>query len=216
LKWIYTLFLIIFIPITLYAPEPETYLTDNDYQIIEKNYQYYRWASIVCNIPIEVFIAIHYRECNLLRGFYSHKRKVIVHNLGGPFMLDCGGEGTSDFEANIRYHELKIAKKYRFKGDTRVSHNFAFACLVVANKIKNKTRYGLDTEEGIADMFWGYNSRINGAYLNSAYVCSDPKNGHIMTFKFKGKTIIDTRPGCLPIWKELKKSKRLQNISHKY
>jgi len=119
-------------------------------------------------------------------------------------MLDCGAEGTLEFEARIRYHEKKIADKYRFNDDTRISHNFAFACLVAADFIKQKARYGLNTEKGVADMFWGYNGRIKGSYLNSAYVCSDPKNGNVMTFKYKNKVITDTRAGCLPIWKELK------------
>jgi len=188
------------------------YLTDRDYKLIEQNYKYYHWAATMCDIPVEVLIAIHYRECELLRGRYSYRRKITVHNLGGPFMLDCGGEGTPDFENNIRYYERKIAKKYDYKGDIRVSHNFEFACLVAANEIKSKARYGFDTKHGIADTFWGYNGRAHKSYLDSAYVSSDPENGNVMSFKFSGRTIVDTRPGCLVIWKELKHSKKLQII----
>jgi len=196
--------------------EESQYLTDRDYLMITQNYGYYSWAATKCDIPVELMIAIHHRECRLHRGYYSYRRKIIVHNLGGPFMLDCGGEGTPDFEANIRHYEHKIAKKYNYKGDTRVSHNFEFACLVAANEIKNKTRYGLDTERGIADTFWGYNGRVHKSYLDSAYVCSDPKNGNVMSFFFKGKRTIDTNPGCLAILKELKNSKKLKAIALKY
>jgi len=193
-----------------------TYLTDKDYQIIKQNYKYYHWAATNCSIPIEALIAIHHRESRLRRGWYSYKRKVVVKNLGGPFMLDCGGENTGEFEANIRREERRIAKKYNFKGDTRVSYNFAFACLVAVDYIKTKARYGLDTRHGIADMFWGYNGRAHKSYLHSAYVYSDPKNGKTMSFTYLGKTKVDFNPGCLALWRELKKSKKLRIIASKY
>lgn len=192
------------------------YLTDRDYRMIEQNYKYYHWATTVCDIPVETLIAVHYRESGLHRGWYSFKRKAVVKNLGGPFMLDCGGEGTTEFETRIRYYEQKIANKYSFKGDTRVSHNFAFACLVAADMMKSKARYGLGTEEGVADAFWGYNGRVRGSYLNSAYVCSDPKRGKIMHFNFQRRTKADVNPGCLTLWRELKQSKKLHNIILKH
>jgi len=201
---------------TEYLSEVLQYLTDRDYQVIEQNYKYYHWAAKICDIPEELLIAIHYRESKLYHGYYSFKRKVLVKNLGGPFMLDCGGQGTDEFKANIRYEECRIAKKYNFKGDTRVSHNFIFACLVAADYIKNKTRYDLNTEHGVADMFWGYNGRAHKSYLHSAYVCSDPKNGKKMSFIFKGREIVDVNPGCLAIWRELKNSKKLLIITSKY
>jgi len=198
------------------SPEIEKYLTDRDYRLIQKNYKYYHWAAEGCNIPVESLIAIHYRESRLHRGYYSYKRKVVVKNLGGPFMLDCGGDGTDEFEANIRREERRIAKKYKFEGDTRVSHNFAFACLVAADYIKSKARYGLKTKKGIADMFWGYNGRVHKSYLDSSYVCSDPKNGNTMSFVYLGNTIVDSNPGCLAIFEELNNSKRFRKIVSKY
>lgn len=210
------------IPKTLYSveinslTEPIGYLTNRDYEIIEQNYKYYYWASKKVGIPIEILIAIHYRESNLRMGYYSKKKKVLIKNIGGPFMLDRGGDETPDFDLNIRRYEHMVAQKYNYKGDTRVSHNFEFACLVAANEIKSKNRYGFNNEHGIADTFWGYNGRVRGSYLNSAYVCSDPKNGNILVFKLKDKTITDTRPGCLLIWKELKASEKFQAIVQKY
>jgi hypothetical protein len=194
----------------------ESYLTDRDYQVIEQNMPDYQWAIARCEIPIEVLVAIHYRESGLHKGHYSFKRKVLVKNLGGAFMLDCGGEGTPEFEQNIRYEERKIAKQYDYDGDNRVSHNFRFACLVAANEIKKKARYGLETEEGIADTFWGYNGRVRGSYMNSAYVSSDPNGGKVMDFTFRGTKIVDINPGCMVLWKELKNSKRFKEIILKY
>ncbi len=194
-------------------PEVSKYLTDRDYRKIQQNYKYYYWAATNCDVPVEALIAIHYRESKLYRGWYSFRKKAVVKNLGGPFMLDCGGEGTEEFEANIRREERRIAKKYNFEGDTRVSHNFAFACLVAVDYIKNKARYGLDTKHGITDMFWGYNGRAHKSYLHSSYVCSDPKNGKIMSFTFQGKTKVDGNPGCLALWRELNNSKKLRDIT---
>lgn len=198
---------------TKHSVETLQYLKDRDYQMIQKNYKYYYWAATKCDIPIETLIAIHHRESKLYRGYYSFTRNIVVKNLGGPFMLDCGGEGTIEFKANIRYEERRIAKKYNFEGDTRVSHNFTFACLVAADYIKNKARYSLDTEHGVADMFWGYNGRAHKSYFDSSYVSSDPKNSKIMSFTFKGKAKNDVNPGCLVLWKELKNSKKFRAIS---
>ena len=118
-------------------------------------------------------------------------------------MLDLGGEGTPEFVSRIRKEESRIAAIYSYVGDTRVSHNFEFACLVAAHYIKAKARYGLDTVRGVADMFWGYNGRYHDSYLLSSYVSSDPENGVILSFTFKGVTKSDMNAGCLAVWKEL-------------
>ena len=196
--------LIIVLFITPCVMAYNSYLTDRDFKIIKQNYNYYQWASELCDIPIEMLIAVHYREAHLHHGFYSHRRKIVVHNLGGAFMLDCGEDGTPNFEINIRNKEQEISKIYNYTGDTRVSHNFEFACLVAAHYIKTKARYGLNTEHGIADTFWGYNGRYHASYLKSSYVCSDPKNGNVMSYYYKANKRIDTNPGCLIIWRELK------------
>jgi hypothetical protein len=169
------------------------YLTDKDFELIEQNYPYYKWASSICDIPIEMLIAVHYRESHLKR----------TKNIGGAFMLDCGGDGTPDFDLNIRQEEQKIASIYGYALDASISNDFAFACLVAAHYIKSKARYDLNTEHGVADAFWGYNGRAYSSYLKSAYVCSDPKNGNVMYYYYKGKKRIDVNPGCLVIWHEL-------------
>lgn len=205
---------LLLLPVTISASE--SYLTDKDYQKIEENYPAYAWALEQCDVPIEMLIAIHYRESGLHKGHYSFARKKVIKNLGGAFMLDCGGEGTEEFEQNIRNEERKVAKQYNYKGDTRVSHNFKFACLVAASEFLEKARYGLDTDEGVADAFWGYNGRVRDSYLKSAYVSSDPLRGRVMDFTFRGKRIIDINPGCMALWKELKDSKRLKEIILNY
>lgn len=180
-----------------------TYLTDRDYKLIAQNLEYYLLAAATCDVPVEMIIAIHYRESYLRRGYYASKRKVVVNNIGGPFMLDCGGEGTPDFEANIRFEEKRIAKLYNYNPDARVSSDFAFACLVAAHYIKIKARFDLSTEHGVADTFWGYNGRAHKSCRDSAYVYSDPLNGNTMTLTFNGKTFVDRNAGTFVIWREL-------------
>jgi hypothetical protein len=186
-------------------PVRKTYLTKKDIQLIKKFMPEYKAAAKKIGVPVLALPAIHYRESGLRLGFYSFKRKVLVKNLGGPFMLDCGG-GGAEFTQRIREYEKKVFKLYY--GDSqhtpKVSHQFWFACLVAAYELKTKMRPDKWKDALLPDALWGYNGRVTWCGLeSSSYVWNDPKNGHPLKMRVNGIESIDTRPGTMIIYQEL-------------
>ena len=205
------------------------YLTDRDIRLIRKNWSDYRYAAKKVGVPVLALVAIHYREADLYKGYYSKKKKRVIRNVGGPFMLDLGPlNNHAEFARRIRKHEKKVYLKYLFKGgETRypkVSHNFRFAAVVAAHHLDMKARCGLfipsvwgpvgdmgADKECLADALWGYNGRAGwhkGEHQNSSYVWSDPKRGVFLKMRYTKKDgtvkeFIDTRPGVMVIYKEL-------------
>lgn len=146
----------------------------------------------------------------MLDGWYSARRKKVVSNIGGPFMLDLGGEGP-EFGKRIRAYEAKIFKLYEGQGQApRVSNNFDFACLVAAHELKTKMRKG----RGLDDAVWGYNGRIRGTTVKqNAYTWNNPLKGHKMIFRHRDKQghmleFIDERPGVMVIYGEILKLRK--------
>lgn len=180
------------------------YLKPRDIDRIRAHWAQYSKAAEIVGVPVEVLPAIHYRESGLLDGWYSAKRKVVVHNLGGPFMLDCGGEGE-EFKRNIRAYEAKVFRLYVGDGPVpRVSDNFDFAALCAAHELKSKMR-----GKGLADAVWGYNGRSKmHTYKANPYLWNNPRKGHKMLAKYRdrhGEIIqyIDERPGVMVIYSEI-------------
>jgi hypothetical protein len=187
------------------SPLHAGYLKDRDLARIRLHWQEYDYAAKVVGIPVEILPAIHYRESGLLDGWYSHRMQQVRENIGGPFMLDLGGDGPA-FEARIRAYEAKIFKLYVGEGPApRVSNNFDFACLVAAHELKTKMRKG----KGLADAVWGYNGRAKGATLKTnAYTWNNPIKGHKMIAKYRDRhgeivSYIDERPGVMVIYGEI-------------
>lgn len=186
------------------------YLKPRDLDRIRAHWAEYEYAAERVGIPVEILPAIHYRESGLLDGWYSHRMKQVRENLGGPFMLDLGGEGP-EFGKRIRAYEAKIFKLYEGGGEVpRVSNNFDFACLVAAHELKTKMRKG----KGLADAVWGYNGRAKGATLaTNAYTWNNPLKGHRMIFRYRDKQghlleFIDERPGVMVIYGEILKLRK--------
>lgn len=86
----------------------QKYLIERDYRVIKEHWQDYKYAADLTGVPILLLPAIHYREAHLFTGWYSHKRKEVVKNIGGPFMLDLGplNDGV-EFERRIRAYEKR-------------------------------------------------------------------------------------------------------------
>lgn len=182
------------------------YLTSKDVAKIKTNWAAYSIAAEVTDLPVEILPAIHHRESNLNLGFYSFKKKTIVKNVGGPFMLD---KGHKHFVKGIRDYEMEIWRLYGYTGNPpRISDNFQFAALVAAHELKSKMR-----GKGLADAVWGYNGRSKMVtFRENAYVWNHPnrrkmiaryrdKDGHLLEY-------IDERPGVMVIYAEILKLRK--------
>ncbi len=203
----------------------ETYLTEENILTVRENWSDYNYAAKKFDVPVLVLVAIHYRESDLRKGWYSKKRQEVVRNIGGPFMLDFGPLGDhKEFARRIRAYEKRMHRKY---GDgssvvPKVSHDFRFAAWTAAQHLKNKDRFvmvkrdGTIDNEAIADAVWGYNGRAswhrdskgNRTHEKSSYVWSDPKNGITLFMQYRKKDgtmkrFIDMRPGVMIIYSEL-------------
>ena len=219
------LLLLSFLATTSHIQARESYLEYGDLITIKANYSGYKKAGDLVGIPPLLLAAIHYREADLHKGFYSKKRKTVTKNIGGPFMLDLGplNDGT-EFIRRIRIHERVVYCKY-FKNCggriPRVSHDFSFAILVAAHHLKLKSKCGFKTEDCMAYAAWGYNGRAswhvdkNGkkTHKRSSYVWADPKNGVNLQMQYKRrdgtvKKYADDRPGVMVIYRELVELKR--------
>ena len=184
----------------------ETYLTARDIKLIRANWSDYRYAAQKVSVPVVVLAAIHYREADLHKGWYSKRRNKVIKNIGGPFMLDFGPVGNHvEFARRIRAHEKVIYNLYGLS-PTKISHDFRFSAIVAADHLKKKANCGLMKIECLAYAVWGYNGRARwhkGDHRNSSYVWSDPKNGKVLMMRYKDKEFPDTRPGVMIIYKEL-------------
>ena len=195
------------------SAEKNTYLTERNISTIQENWLDYAYAEDKVGIPVLLLAAIHYREADLHKGYYSYKRKKLIKNIGGPFMLDLGPlNDNAEFVKRIRGHEKYIHTLYGGVTPTpKVSHDFKFAVLVAAHHLLVKSKCDLDTEECMAYAVWGYNGRPSwhkGDHKNSSYVWSDPKNGVSLMMRYRKKDgtikeFTDTRPGVMVIYKEL-------------
>lgn len=191
----------------------EPYLTDKDITTIQKNLLDYDYAAKKFDIPVLILASIHYREAGLYRGWYSKKRKKLIKNVGGPFMLDLGPRNDpAEFARRIRKHEKFIHKYMGGSGSVpKISHDFRFSAIVAAYHLRIKTKCPLNRIDCLSDAVWGYNGRAawhKGKHQNSSYVWSDPKNGKKMLMRFTKrdgtiKEFVDTRPGVMVIYKEL-------------
>lgn len=184
------------------------YLTSKDVAKIKTHWAAYSIAAEVTDLPVEILPAIHHRESNLNLGFYSFKKKAIVKNVGGPFMLD---KGSKHFVKGIRDYETEIWRLYGYTGNPpRISENFQFAALVAAHELKSKMRKG----RGLDDAVWGYNGRIRGTTVKqNAYTWNNPLKGHRMIFRHRDKQghlleFIDERPGVMVIYGEILKLRK--------
>lgn len=183
------------------------YLEGRHLRLIREYWPDYVYAAQCTGVPVDILPAIHLRESELKR----------TRNIGGPFMLDLGGEGA-EFNRRIRVYERAVWKKYGGHGPApKVGRDFGFACLVAAHELKTK-----DRGRGLADMVWGYNGRAawhrdpdgNRSHQASSYVWNDPKAGLVMTKRFKNKgawvQYLDTRPGVMVIYAEIRAWRRGQ------
>ena len=206
---------VLLIPVSL-SPN---YFTDKDLETIQSNMDAYQYAENLTDVPVLLLAAIHYRESGLHKGYYSRKRKKVIKNIGGPFMLDYGPlNDHKEFARRIRAHEAKVHKLYKLDGPVaKISHNFKFASLVAAHHIKLKTRKRFKGKERLADAVWGYNGRASWhvlekgdkpSHINSSYVWSDPLRNHKMPAQYRDKhkrlvKYMDSRAGVMVLYKEL-------------
>lgn len=192
--------------------------------------QDYTHAEEIVGVPALLLAAIHYRESNLHKGYYSKKRKKVVKNIGGPFMLDLGPlNDGAEFIKRIRWYEKMLFRLYEGRGSApKVSHNFSFAVLIAAHHLKLKSHDPIttgectalltgkddclfETSECVAYAVWGYNGRASwhkADHRNSSYVWNDPKNGKVLMMRYRKKDgtlkeFLDTRPGVMIIYREL-------------
>ena len=157
----------------------------------------YRVAAEWIGVPVLALPAIHYIEANLER----------TRNVGGAFMLDRGGDGTTMFDKNIRDYERIVAKRLNISPVPKVSRDFWFAATCAAYELREKRRgrgWGRDV---LADAMWGYNGRPKShrTWRDSAYVWNDPKRGRRIWVCGRTKTYLCERPGAIVIYDEIKR-----------
>ncbi len=189
-----------------------SYLGKRDWKLIRQNWPDYEYAAKRTGVPAAMLAAIHKRESDLYKGWYSLAQRKVIKNIGGPFMLDLG---PHDFERRIREHEAMIARAYNYPLGAKISHDFRFAVLVAAHHVKAKAKCP-SVENCLADAVWGYNGRASwhvdndGNISNSVspYVWNDPLRGirFKMRYRRKDGTVreyLDTRPGVMILYKEV-------------
>lgn len=193
------------------SAEPKKYLTDRDIKLIKEYWPDYEYAAKLVGVPVCALAAIHYRESSLYKGRYSSRRKKVVKNIGGPFMLDLGPrDDAEEFIRRIRAHEKKMNRIYcGYEKAPKISHDFRFAAIVAAHELKSKLRCSQWNLDCMADALWGYNGRATWCKMTeSPYLWSNPKaeTKLISRYKKRDGTLVkylDTRPGVMILYKEI-------------
>lgn len=196
------------------------YLSRRDIRLIREYWPDYEYAAQRTGVPAAMLAAIHKRESDLYKGWFSLSQRKVVKNVGGPFMLDLGPANDAlEFERRVRQHEAMIWRAYDYptKKPPRISHDFRFAVLVAAHHMKGKARCGLESEYCLAEASWGYNGRaawhVNGdgekSHTVSPYVWNDPLKGVRLKMRYKRRNgevreYLDTRPGVMVLYREIK------------
>lgn len=184
------------------------YLSAREVGLIRQYWPDYSYAAKKTGVPVAILPAIHWRESGLYKGYWSKPKGKLVKNIGGPFMLDCGGDGE-EFSKRVREHERRVWKSYGGHGNApKVSQNFRFAVLVAAHDLKTKHR-----GKSWADAVWGYNGRASWASMNeNAYLYSDPHKKKRLVVRYRNRageliSYTDERPGVMVIYQEILKLK---------
>jgi len=199
-------------------PNPvKPYLTAWDVKVLRENWPHYQAAAEVTALTggPAILAAIHYREAGLHRGYYSYRRKLLVKNIGGPFMLDPGPEDDeTEMRRRIRAWEVRVHGHYGGDGKApNVRDDFGFACLVAADHLRRNLRPG----KGLEDAVWGYNGRAawhvgkpggKRSWKLSPYVSSDPRGGTRLEVRYRQSDgaevrFQDGRPGVMVIYREI-------------
>ncbi len=185
------------------------YLTERDVNLIRWYWGDYSWAAQKAGVPVGLLPAIHYRESELYKGWWSPRRHKVIASVGGPFGLDKGGEGTPEFAKRIRAYEIKVFKFYGLQGEIpHVANDFRFAALVAAHELKTKLR----CRDCWTDAVWGYNGRASWTSMKrNPYLFSDPRHGVRLTLRYrdsKGGLVSrpDTRPGVMVLYHEIRQT----------
>ena len=179
-----------------------TYLSDQQLNTVRTFLPLYLEGQTRIGVPWAMLAALHYRESDLGTS---------TARVGGPLQFDPPIQPEQVRAWGLKYGIADLGSP---ETDLRTAVLCAACFLQVKAAVLGKALKSDSSLGDIADVAWSYNGRAYGSWKNSPYVSNDPQNGvqlrltgTVPDIHDPSKRVridkIETRPGVLPVMREL-------------